>query len=276
MKKKIFPGIILLLCFFSHFVALSQEFPASPGHANNLNTRDGDVILENLTSFVVLITIPMVLLLSTGILYFWLRRKLWIEKRYSEQLLLSLEKEKAQISQELHNTVGQHVLYIKNQLIRTNQLEWMPSVDETIEKVRNISRELYPVSLDKYGLITAVDALVETIDEKHNLFVSHDLEALNPEMPNDQKLHWYRIIEACVSNTLQHAEATALRISATAKRPGIELIIQDNGKGFDKSILAAKPMGLLNIQQRIKYLKGKFDLETSPGNGTKYIFLIPA
>jgi signal transduction histidine kinase len=77
---------------------------------------------------------------------------------------------------------------------------------------------------------------------------------------------------------MKHSEATALRITASASNGMIELVVQDNGKGFDKLTLAKKAQrsfGLLNIEERVNYLEGHFDLQTAPGKGTKYTFSLP-
>jgi signal transduction histidine kinase len=154
----------------------------------------------------------------------------------------------------------------------------MPSVDETLEEVRNISKNLYPNQLEKYGLVAAVNSLAEKVKESSALFVSHDLDAFNENISSDTQIHIYRIIQECISNTLKHAEATAMRITANTVNGIINLVIQDNGKGIDKSILANKAQrsfGLLNLEERAKLLNGSFELVTAPGKGTKCVFTIP-
>jgi signal transduction histidine kinase len=164
-------------------------------------------------------------------------------------------------------------------MIKNNDLRLMSSVDETLEEVRNISKDLYPNQLEKYGLIAAVDALAEKVKESSNVFVSFDLDAIDKNISADKQINFYRIIQECITNALKHAEASALRITASQMNGNLELVIQDNGKGFDKEILSKKAQlsfGLLNLEERVKHLKGKLILETSPGKGTKYIFSIPS
>lgn len=236
-------------------------------------------IQRNARNFIIILSLMLLLLITVGLIYFNNKKNLKVREQHSQQLILSQEKERQRISKELHDSIGQNILFIKNQMIKKNDLSLMPSVDETLEEVRNISKDLYPNQLEKYGLIAAVDALAEKVKESSRVFVSHDLEAINKNIPVDQLINYYRIMQECISNTIKHADATALRISAERNNDNIELTIQDNGKGFDESTIAKKAQrsfGILNIEERVKYLKGKFKLETSPGKGTKYTFLIPA
>lgn len=233
---------------------------------------------QNTRNYIVLLAILSLLLVASGFVYFNNRKSMKLKELYSQQVLLSQEKERQRISKELHDSIGQNILFIKNQMIKNNDTRLMSSVDETLEEVRNISKDLYPNQLEKYGLIAAVDALAEKAKESSNVFVSYDLDAIDKNISADKQINYYRIIQECITNALKHADATALRISASKTNGSLEIVVQDNGKGFDKEVLSKKAQrsfGLLNLEERAKHLKGKLVLETSPGKGTKYIFSMP-
>lgn len=235
-------------------------------------------IQKNTRNYIILIGLMLLVTVTLGLVYFTNRRRLRMKEQHSHQLILSQEKERQRISKELHDSIGQNILFIKNQLVKKNDTSLMTSVDETLEEVRNISKDLYPNQLEKYGLAAAIDGLAEKVNSSSGIFMSHDLEGLDKALPPDKQINYYRIIQECVSNTMKHADATALRITASAAAGGTCLVVQDNGKGFDRSILSKKAQrsfGLLNLEERVKYLRGKFELETAPGKGTKYIFHIP-
>jgi signal transduction histidine kinase len=229
-------------------------------------------------NFIIASALMLIVIITFGFTWFNNRKNLRVKEEYSHQLILSQEKERQRISKELHDSIGQNILFIKNQLTKQNDVALLVSVDETLEEVRNISKDLYPNQLERYGLAAAVDALAEKVKETSSIFVSHDLEAFGKEINSDKQINYYRIIQECISNSMKHSEATALRITASETNGIIELIVQDNGKGFDKLTLAKKAQrsfGLLNIEERVNYLKGRFDLQTAPGKGTKYIFNLP-
>jgi signal transduction histidine kinase len=230
-------------------------------------------------NFIVVLGVMLLVVITFGLRWRNNRKSLRMKEQHSHQLLLAQEKEKQRISKELHDSIGQNMLFIKNQLIKQNNTSLLQSVSDTLEEVRNISKDLYPNQLEKYGLVAAIEALAEKVQEAGGMFVSHDLSGFGRDIPSDKQINYYRIVQECVSNAVKHAEATALRITATAGGGMIELIVQDNGKGFDKQLLDAKAQtsfGMLNIEERVNYLKGKFSLETATGTGTKYVFTLPA
>lgn len=229
-------------------------------------------------NFIIVLAIMAVVMITLGLHWRNNRKSLRMKEQHSHQLLLAQEKEKQRISKELHDSIGQNMLFIKNQLIRQNDTTLLQSVSDTLEEVRNISKDLYPNQLEKYGLVAAIEALAEKVQESGAMFVSHDLSGFGVDIPADKQINYYRIVQECVSNAVKHAEATALRITATVEGGMIELIVQDNGKGFDKQQLEQKAQtsfGMLNLEERVNYLKGKFSLETTPGAGTKYLFTLP-
>jgi signal transduction histidine kinase len=248
-------------------------------HEKEVLTLEAENKLQKTTrNFTIALSISFLVIVIFGFIVYNFRKNLRTRKLHSQQLIASQEKERQRISKELHDSIGQNILFIKNQLIKNNDLQLLPAVNETLEEVRAISKDLYPNQLEKYGLVAAVDALAEKVKESSAIFVSHDLEALNKEMPPEHQINYYRIVQECVSNALKHAEASALRITATALNGILQLIIQDNGKGFSKTELSKKAQssfGMLNIEERVKFLGGKFELETAPGKGTKYIFSFP-
>ncbi|MCW3083031.1 MAG: hypothetical protein JWP12_397 [Bacteroidetes bacterium] len=235
-------------------------------------------IQKNTRNFIIVLAAMLLLLVAAGFMFYNNRKSLKLREQYSQQLLISQETEKQRISKELHDSIGQNILFIRNQLVKNNDPGLMASVDETLEEVRNLSKDLYPNQLEKYGLIAAVEGLSEKVKASSELFMSHDLEAFDKNIAPDKLINYYRIIQECVTNVIKHADAKALRISATKVENTIELIIQDNGKGFDKLMMAKKSQrsfGMLNLEERVNYLKGSFELETAPGKGTKYIFTLP-
>jgi signal transduction histidine kinase len=228
----------------------------------------------------------LILLIGSGFLFLYLRirhqKKInGIREAFSQDLIRTQEAERQRISRELHDSVGQNILFVKNQLQKqgiAGSGDLLLSMDHALEEVRNISKDLYPNQLEKYGLASAVDALAETTSESTGIFVSHDLEGIDEKLNKEARINCYRIIQECLSNALKHAEATAIRITSELMGDRIQLIVQDNGKGFDKSILekkAHRSFGMINMEERVKMLRGKFDLETGMQKGTKLTFQIP-
>jgi signal transduction histidine kinase/Tfp pilus assembly protein PilF len=256
---------------------LQYEFEKKEALQNTAHEKE---LIENRNTrnqliFAGLITI---LLLVSAFVFYNFRKNMRVKEEYARHLLTGQEKERQRIAKELHDGVGQHILFLRNQLVKLNNETLVTSADETLEEVRTLSKDLYPNQLEKYGLIAAVDALIKRVQDTTGVFASHDLEAFKQELSPEQQISCYRLIQECVSNALKHASATALRITATMVGKGIELVIQDDGRGFDKQKLkqaAHRSFGVLNLEERVRLLGGSTELETSPGNGTKWTFYIP-
>ena len=209
------------------------------------------------------------------------RKTQQMQEAFGQALMGAQEQERERISKELHDSVGQNILFVKNRLQRISPApdeSLVQSVDTALEEVRNIAKDLYPNQLELYGLSSAVDSLCALTHESSGVFVSSDLTGIDEKLNREAKINCYRIIQECINNTLKHAEASAIRISANLFSDKVELMVQDNGKGFDKSLLerkSARSFGMINIAERIKMLRGKFDLETAANKGTKFTFSIP-
>jgi signal transduction histidine kinase len=227
----------------------------------------------------------LILILSLVFTFYQYRKKNAekdLQQKIAFQLLQAQEEERQRISGELHDSIGQNLLFLKNQLRNDLSPETkahvMKSVDDALEEIRNISKNLYPNQLEKFGLVAAVEALAAEVRSNSGIFISSDMEGIDDVLNKNVKINFYRIIQEFVNNTLKHAEATAIRITAREINDTIELIVQDNGKGFDMADVERKAnssFGLLNMEERIKMLKGKINIESSIGKGTKSVFIVP-
>ncbi len=237
--------------------------------------------IERLSFFIVFLALLMGLMVT-----FYQYRKNKTEKDQQQkiafQLIQAQEEERQRISKDLHDSIGQNILFLKNQLQNSGEQidrsKLIKTVDDTLQEIRNISKNLYPNQLEKYGLIAAVEALGEEVTLSTGIFVSSDMQGIEEVLNKNVKINFYRIIQEFVNNTLKHAEATSIRITAHQTDQTIELIVQDNGKGFDKVELqrkANRSFGLLNMEERVKMLKGTFTIESELGKGTKSTFSIP-
>ena len=231
-------------------------------------------------------TLMLLGLLLAGLVFLGIRlnnqrKTQQLKTAFAQDLLKMQESERQRISKDLHDSVGQNILFIKNHLYRL-----LPSPDErlvesletTLEDVRNIAKDLYPNQLEQYGLESAVDTLCENARESSGIFVSSDLQGIDEKLDREAKINFYRIIQECINNSMKHAGATSIRITSRQMPGKVELMVQDNGKGFDKGMLERKSQrsfGMINIEERIKMLRGKFDLETAADKGVKLTFSIP-
>ncbi len=197
------------------------------------------------------------------------KREQKAQKEFSTRLLQEQEKERKRISKELHDGVGQNLLLIKNSL-RLNPKKTPKLIDNTIEEVRSISRNLHPVQLEKFGLTKAIKNIVDDINELTDIFVSEEIDNIDNFFPKGKEIYLYRIIQECFNNIIKHSGATAAKITIKKEADKVTVIIQDNGKGFafEQDNNKQKSFGLKSLQERIAFLKGKIKFDAEKDKGT--------
>jgi len=125
------------------------------------------------------------------------------------------------------------------------------------------------------GLLASLDALIDDINISPNIQVAftHDNEAEN--LSNGKKLALFRIIQEQLKNILTHSKATKAEIKLCRNGENIELLIKDNGTGFDSS-KTRRGIGLSNIYERIKFYNGSTEIKTAEGKGCLLSVHMPA
>lgn len=219
-------------------------------------------------------------LVAMGLLARTQRRIRKMQVSFSHALLDAQEMEKQRISRELHDSIGQNILFVKNQLARSDAPDAKmlhDTIAATIEEVRSISKDLYPNQLDKYGLAASVDALGEKVQSATGIFMSADMQAIDSLLSKEACVSVYRIIQEAINNVVKHAQARAIRITGETDNNKAIITIMDNGRGFDTAALehkAGRSFGVLNMEERARMLGGKMTLQSS-GSGTKITVIIP-
>ncbi|HVV05356.1 MAG TPA: PAS domain-containing sensor histidine kinase [Puia sp.] len=194
------------------------------------------------------------------------------------------EKERKEISSELHDNVNQILTTCKLflEIARNNPADarfidgCYQNIQMVIEEIRNISHNLTPYTLKDLGLAAAVHDIVQNINQSGKLSIRLlSFQNLQEEMISpDIKLAIFRIIQEKINNVLKHAQATELSINLTVYDERIRVVLTDNGRGFDEKAIK-KGMGLNNIQNRVEYYKGSFLLKTAPGEGCELRIELP-
>lgn len=228
-----------------------------------------------------LVSSLVAILLGLIAFYFWFRQKqakrdAATQALFAQQLLKKLEEERGRIAFDLHDSISHELLTLKRGLEKQIPPSVaMVKIDEIIEDIRKITRNLHPVLLDKIGLKLSIDALCEQYGEVSNLFVSHEIE-YDKQLPKASELQVFRIIQEVLTNTAKYAHANASYIGLKKVRNALSLEIRDNGKGFDvqKSLNSGKAFGLHSILQRSRVIGGNARIDSS-SLGTTIQILIP-
>ena len=198
---------------------------------------------------------------------------------------LTLLRERARISRELHDSVG-HALSttsIQLQAIKTligkdpekaaAMIEHLSRHShEALDNVRRTVRQLRPIEFDHYEGIFAIEELIKTFKKLTGVDVRLIVSKVSYPMNSDQSHQLYRIIQECLSNSLRHGKATVIQVSIQFLTDSIYSQIKDNGQG---SSHIQYGMGLNGIKERVDSLKGEMKIYTNPGQGFEMTIKLP-
>jgi PAS domain S-box-containing protein len=208
---------------------------------------------------------------------------------YTFQLIASQEAERARIAAELHDSLGQNLLHIKNRaqlaLAKENApgnlREQMEGINDlaaqTIAEVRQISRDLHPHQLDHLGLTRALEAIIDSSAQASGFKFEHKLDLVDDVFPKDAAMNLYRIAQESLNNILKHSRAKNVRITLERDVHEVQLRIEDDGCGFKAGEFenGGKGLGLKNIAARVRMLGGKLKINSQPGRGARVEVTIP-
>ncbi|MCW3124222.1 MAG: Signal transduction histidine kinase [Flavipsychrobacter sp.] len=206
----------------------------------------------------------------------------------AREIITAEENERKRIAGDLHDGVGQimsaakmNLSAVQSQLTFTSDEQRLffesaiKMVDDGCKEVRVISHNMMPNALLKAGLAAAIREFVNMIPDRV-LRVQLHAEGLDEKLDHGIETVLYRVVQECVQNVIKHAGATTLDISLIKDNSGIDIMVEDNGRGFDTSRVGNNDgLGTGNMMKRISYLKGTIEWSSTPGKGTLVSIHIP-
>lgn len=218
-------------------------------------------------------------------------RKLEENRQLTQLIQRHIEDERRSLARELHDELGQYVTAIKTFAvgIGNKAREKMPDVEANAQTIvaaanhiydgmHNIIRQLRPGALDNLGLQETLSDAVAGWQGQHPelqfvLNFSGDLDSLGETI----NINLYRIVQESVTNAVRYAQAGKLDITLSREEEGdLLLVISDDGVGMNLCMVdQSRHFGLLGMRERAQALKGSFNLDSMPGQGTRITIRIP-
>ena len=207
-------------------------------------------------------------------------------KNLSGTLQNKIEENKLRIARELHDGIGQNLLFLKMDLLKnyrqlTNKnsdaRELKDSIEylqKTILELKIILYDLKPPALEELGLTVAVSSLVNKISAEGILKGSLNVFGLEKRLNLNLEIALFRIIQEALNNIVKHSGAKEFSIQIVKKNNVLRMLIFDDGVGFNINKTNSNGYGLLNIKERAENFNGKFKVDSS-NNGTLLIIEIP-
>lgn len=208
----------------------------------------------------------------------------------TEAVLKGEEQERTRLAKDLHDGLGGMLSGIKFSLnnMRENLIMTPENVhafersidmlDSSIKEMRRVAHNMMPEILVKYGLDAALREYCDEMDRSGVLHINYQSVGMQQaELAQTTSVTVYRIVQELLNNTIKHANAknVLVQLHQSAPEKLLAVTVEDDGKGFDANLLKqADGMGWANIKNRVEFLKGKIDLQSSPGKGTSVMIEI--
>jgi two-component system, NarL family, sensor histidine kinase UhpB len=199
-------------------------------------------------------------------------------RRSGGQVLRAQENERRRLASDLHDEVNQALTAI---LLRLEALghdvpdemagqvaELKRLVNQAMEELLSLARQLRPAALDDHGLVPAIEAQLSHFAERTGTEVRLEAQGEVEGLNEDEQTAIYRIVQEALTNIGRHAEASLVEVELARGGYGTLLRIRDDGKGFDPGSSKNGGLGLEGMAERARVVGGELDLRSAPGAGT--------
>jgi ligand-binding sensor domain-containing protein/signal transduction histidine kinase len=212
-------------------------------------------------------------------------------RRLTNRLEVAKEDERKRIARELHDEMGPSLtaVIINLRLLSTQGSpdrvaaridDAVELVDRMIQRIRDLSLDLRPPLIDELGLVPALSGYLETVAARTGIKISIWGDKDLGPMPVDLPITVFRIVQEAVTNVVRHAEAGRVDVAIRRNGLGLDVSVEDDGRGFDVGetmhrASTGKAIGLLGMQERVGMAGGEIEFDSLPGEGTRIRARLP-
>jgi signal transduction histidine kinase len=243
-------------------------------------------------SLVLIIALSFALLLAAGCIIYIFKIERQNSRRYKEildgrkeleqlsaRLVAAQETERRAISRELHDEVGQTLgavlvdaANLANRIPAEDTMShrYLDNIralaDSSVNSIRNIALLLRPSMLDDLGLIPALEWQAREVSRRSGIKVKVTAENVPDSLPDALRTCIYRVVQETLHNVSRHSGAKNVLVSVQQAGDSLVLTVKDDGSGFDPE--KTRGLGLLGMEERVKQLGGRLEIQSQPGHGT--------
>jgi len=215
-------------------------------------------------------------------------------RHLASQLMTAQERERERISRELHDELGQSLLVLKLQAshlergleqeqagLRKECQQMMQGLNQLVEEIRRLARDLSPTMVKDLGLSSALRRLIEEFIRHYHIAADIDqMPGIDKLFPRQEQINIYRIFQECLTNIGKYAQASRLSIGMKSEDGQVTFVVADNGKGFTvEEVLGRnhtrRGMGLMAMKERARMMGGTLEIWSQEGEGTRIALMIP-
>ncbi len=220
----------------------------------------------------------------TIVQYHSLYRKQSMRQLHAE--MDALENERKRIASDLHDDIGPLLSIVKMQVssFKFNdageEIEVLADAEKNVsyilDRVKSLNTNLLPYTLLRNGLIAGLHEIVCELNKMQQIHIVLRCTPIDLYIPKSKELPVFRIIQELVTNALKHSMARELDIIIELKGNELEVVVCDDGKGFDKEkAMLGNGLGLKNVTTRVALLKGALYLQPKLEGGTHFLIKLP-
>jgi signal transduction histidine kinase len=240
-------------------------------------------VLNTTVMVSVLVGIIILFFISSIINYHRRYIKLQKERIYAE--ITIQENERKRIANDLHDSLGPLLSSVKLNInsidVNTDEDRKIIDkagrhIDEIIKSLRQISYNLLPNTLERKGLVAAVNEFTEIVNQRTQLQIT--FHVIKPALLSKEKeIHVFRMLQEIIQNTMKHAQAKTLQIGLAQEDRYLLILTKDDGKGFnvERAKEESTGLGLKSLESRKEILNGQLVIDSSPEQGTNHFIKIP-
>ncbi len=245
------------------------------------------------TTFLIsMIILSLILILIVVLIRFSILKKERIrQEAFSRRLIEEIENGRKKIAHDLHDSIGQNLLITKNEIqtlsteinnpseMRSRIANLENMVAGTIQDVRDLTSELHPHILEQLGLTKAIEIIIRRLVHSTKINFVWEIQDINSIFPKQLQIHIFRVIQEGLNNIVKHSCAKNARIRVKIMDRMLDILIQDDGKGFDFKPHLFKQehggFGMNSIHERVRILRGTCRIYSAPAQGTSIKINIP-
>ena len=160
------------------------------------------------------------------------------------------------------------------EIVKEQLEELSASATGAIEECREISYNLRPYQIKRFGLTKTLGAIFKRISEVTEIETTIEMDAIDNVFSAEAETNIYRVVQESVNNIIKHSAASAAELTVEKNGETVDISIRDDGRGFDKTAARSNGdtrggFGLVGMAERIRILGGIYEIESQIGNGTE-------
>jgi PAS domain S-box-containing protein len=210
-------------------------------------------------------------------------------EKVSGQLIEAQEKERSRIARELHDDICQRLALLSMELEQADRVSHQSpeAVKKNLEEIRNhcseiagdvqsLSHQLHSSKLEYLGAAAAIRGFCHEFSRQHEVSIEFSENNIPRHLPKDISLCLFRVTQEALHNAVKYSGVSEFRVELTATAEEIQLIVRDEGRGFDvEEAKKSGGLGLLSMQERVHLVHGSLCVESKPGTGTSVLAVVP-